>query len=861
MIKLINRILIFIFLSLILCITTIILDCSKSASSYAKLIPYIEKTLSDDKQTIKIEDITLKWDNELKSLNISVTNLSRIIPKEVGEEISAKIPKVNIELPLISFLPLSKSYKIITIDNPEINLSNNEQAGDSTMNWAFLNLNILVNNAILNLKTKDQTYSWHLNSDISWNSKEIRVNNLELKDQNHPILKILGIFNNKILDFSIEIDNLSLNNVMMLWPEYIKPEVKTWTVSSISSGVVTSGSAKFYIDRNNLQNNKISGSAITKDLTLHYYSSLPQIYNIDANISFNDKEIDILVSKAKLDHSDITKANVKIPYSLDSIIINGNAHGKISDLVAFIPDIQIASCKNYDIALEKITGRANTEVKNITIFLKETIDPKDILYDINSNLSQVNIHGSNIKDGALKLNFNGEILSLAGDIRFNNTLSNIKFQGFTKEDSEHDFTLNINSSLSADNIDTKLFGENIFKKGIINNNILVYNKNDITKANINADLTSSELKIDTLNFNKIAGNKLNFTANADISKNTINLRNAKLQGEDITITGDYIFSRKDYSLINAKLANIKFYKNNIALDYSSNANGSETKISGIMIDLSKADFNKIFDNQTVTNENKKTSINVSSILMKNNVIFTLAKGSFSCDKLEGYNRVYFDAKMNKNFNFNFSAIPDAKNTSKIIVDSDNGSLALQAFDIYKEINKGKLHVSAIQNNNSNPIKRNITGNLNIANFEATQTSIFSKLITITSVPGLLKLLSGGMIPFNNMDMKFDITPNNIVLSNGKIDGNQMSLSMEGNINTKNKKLDIKGLLIPDLFSLNRVVSAIPLLGRILKGSNKEGIIALNYTVSGDFDKPNIWANPLSLTPGIIKGLFGIFSRD
>jgi uncharacterized protein YhdP len=112
-----------------------------------------------------------------------------------------------------------------------------------------------------------------------------------------------------------------------------------------------------------------------------------------------------------------------------------------------------------------------------------------------------------------------------------------------------------------------------------------------------------------------------------------------------------------------------------------------------------------------------------------------------------------------------------------------------------------------------------------------------------------------------MDMKFDITPNNIVLSNGKIDGNQMSLSMEGNINTKNKKLDIKGLLIPDLFSLNRVVSAIPLLGRILKGSNKEGIIALNYTVSGDFDKPNIWANPLSLTPGIIKGLFSIFNRD
>jgi hypothetical protein len=754
---------------------------------------------------------------------------------------------------------LVKSSKIITISNPEITLSGNEKPGSSNINWQFFDLMIKIYNGTLNLKTKDSIHTWYFNSNINWDMRQFTIANLELRDSQHPILKLSGIFNNKISDFTIEADNLPLNNILMIWPEWIEPELKTWATNSISNGLISSDATKFYIDRNNFQNNKIAGSVKVKSLALNYYPSLPKIYNIDANLSFDDKEINISVLKAKIGHSDITKTNVKIPYNLDSIIINGNIRGNASDLVLFVPELKILSCKNHNINLEQVTGNAVTEIKNLTIFLKKTIDPKDILYDIDADLNNATLPSSNIKNGNLKLKFNGDILSLTGNIMYNDILSNVKFLGFTALNSEHDFTIDISSSLSPIDIDAQLFGENIFKKGFITNNIFIYNKNNITTTNINADLTSSELSINAINFNKTIGKKLSFSANADILNDNVNLKNTKLRGDNIAITGNYSFSRKNLSLLTAKLDNVKFNKNNIAIDYLSDINGSETNISGTMIDASHVNFNKIFNNQTIDNENKKISINVSTILMKNNVIFSLVKSYFGCDKLQGYNKIYVNAKVNKNFNFSFSALPAIKNMSKIIVDSDNAALTLQAFDIYNEINKGKLHVDAIQNNNPNPIKRNIAGNLNISNFEATKTSIFSKLITITSVPGLLKLLSGGAIPFNNMDMKFDITPANIKLSNGKINGNQMSLSMEGNINTKDKKLDVKGFLIPDLFSLNRAISAIPLLGKILKGSNKDAVIALNYTVTGSFDKPNIWANPLSITPGIIKGLFTIFN--
>ena len=48
---------------------------------------------------------------------------------------------------------------------------------------------------------------------------------------------------------------------------------------------------------------------------------------------------------------------------------------------------------------------------------------------------------------------------------------------------------------------------------------------------------------------------------------------------------------------------------------------------------------------------------------------------------------------------------------------------------------------------------------------------------------------------------------------------------------------------------------VPILGTILTGTDKGGLIALDFRLQGSIDKPEKSTNPLSLAPGILRDVF------
>jgi hypothetical protein len=66
-----------------------------------------------------------------------------------------------------------------------------------------------------------------------------------------------------------------------------------------------------------------------------------------------------------------------------------------------------------------------------------------------------------------------------------------------------------------------------------------------------------------------------------------------------------------------------------------------------------------------------------------------------------------------------------------------------------------------------------------------------------------------------------------------------------------------------LYTLNRAIANIPLLGRLLRGAEGEGAFAATYAVRGARESPEIRVNPLSmLAPGFLRDLFaGVIPED
>jgi hypothetical protein len=94
----------------------------------------------------------------------------------------------------------------------------------------------------------------------------------------------------------------------------------------------------------------------------------------------------------------------------------------------------------------------------------------------------------------------------------------------------------------------------------------------------------------------------------------------------------------------------------------------------------------------------------------------------------------------------------------------------------------------------------------------------------------------------------------IKIKDGQTSGASLGLTFEGRIDKWANTLDIGGTIIP-VSDLNKLVSAIPLVGDILTGGGG-GVFAATYTIQGPKDQPTVMVNPLSvLAPGILRKLF------
>ena len=96
------------------------------------------------------------------------------------------------------------------------------------------------------------------------------------------------------------------------------------------------------------------------------------------------------------------------------------------------------------------------------------------------------------------------------------------------------------------------------------------------------------------------------------------------------------------------------------------------------------------------------------------------------------------------------------------------------------------------------------------------------------------------------------------ISEGKVYGGLMALSISGSINKKDDTLNIQGMVAP-AHSLDNWVGKIPIIGKILTGEEGESAVAANYNVVGKIKEPKYSVNPLSIfTPGIFKEFWKIF---
>ncbi|MBI3582666.1 MAG: AsmA-like C-terminal domain-containing protein [Nitrospinae bacterium] len=159
------------------------------------------------------------------------------------------------------------------------------------------------------------------------------------------------------------------------------------------------------------------------------------------------------------------------------------------------------------------------------------------------------------------------------------------------------------------------------------------------------------------------------------------------------------------------------------------------------------------------------------------------------------------------------------------------------------------------------IKKSMNGNLHIEihNGNINRFHILSKIFSLLNVYQIFKfklpdLVTEGM-PYNSIIANFEIKNGIAVTEDLLIDSDSIRITTVGEIDIKDKKIDMI-IGVQPFQTVDKIISSIPLAGRILTG-DKKALIVFYYTVKGDMNDPQITAVPFE---SLGEGILGVFKR-
>ncbi len=188
--------------------------------------------------------------------------------------------------------------------------------------------------------------------------------------------------------------------------------------------------------------------------------------------------------------------------------------------------------------------------------------------------------------------------------------------------------------------------------------------------------------------------------------------------------------------------------------------------------------------------------------------------------------------------------------------AENAGDFLRSFGLYSHMIGGTLLLEGRIDDRDH--RNSITGEMDITDFEISESPVFARLLSLPSLDGLVERLGGGGLGFRKLVAPFQLVDQSLKIDQGRGFGS-LGLTFAGIFDLENDSIDMAGSIVPS-YALNSIWGGIPIIGDLLTGREEGGgIFAFTYRVLGNWARPRVTINPLSaLTPGIFRELMTLF---
>ncbi len=366
-----------------------------------------------------------------------------------------------------------------------------------------------------------------------------------------------------------------------------------------------------------------------------------------------------------------------------------------------------------------------------------------------------------------------------------------------------------------------------------------------TKLNIKDD----NFKIDFLNYLKDKKKDVTIYFNGVKDTNgSVNINSFLIKEEKDLIKIDNLKLDKLFKIQSFNSINFNFLdKENIRNFFKVYKNNKEYFIEGVSFNA-----NKLIDNLLSNDENSrvfldkkfKFTIDLKKVYLDPDHIISKFEGNISLlnQKIINANLIGNLAD-NKKINYSVKELNENKKVTTLLL--ENAEPIVKRYKFIKGFEEGVLDFSSSSEQSTS------TSTLKIYNFKLKELPLLTKILTLASLQGIADILSGEGIRFNEFEMNFTNKKNLLTIKEIYAIGPAISILMDGYVE-KNKIVSLRGTLVPAT-TINKVISSIPVLGKILVGSKTgEGVFGVSFKIKGPPQKLETTVNPIkTLTPRFI----------
>ena len=690
-----------------------------------------------------------------------------------------------------------------------------------------------------------------------------------------------------------------LDDLASYWPEDLAPIARRWVIENIRTGVAEEARLKLDAgisadDPSDIVLQGLSGSLLYRDLDVHYLRPLPPVSRVAGRGTFDSNSLRLSVKSGELGDIAVSPTRVDI-LALDTedprIDIALQGQGPFRDILELLdhPELGLIAALGQD----PVNARGSAEVSvGFRFPLRQDLTFDDVEVDAHANLAETTMAnvllGRDLYSDNLALTVNNRGLQIIGPVQYDQAHATIDwYRSFLLDEPvKRRITL---SRFEVDERARHNLGANTGPLQLIG---LVKGAAEITQwrggdlqADVVLNLAETGISFPQLAWQKSAGQpgRAAFSLHAVEDKVTrIDPFDAEIG--DLRANGRIQFGA-DGEEDRVTLSELRFSRNDLRqVDLSLSDDGTSVFLGGGALDVEP--FWGIGDQSEDVSAGTKGNLGPRALTLKtgelDRIRFSenhfLEKAAIALQR-EGPSLTHFGAQgeIPRNFwlppqdpteeaapsvpakKFTVAYHADEAGPSQLSAEADDIGALLRALGVVETVAGGRLQINGARAGaaNDGPFR----GHIDVRDFVLTEAPNLARLLTIASFSGLVDLLGGAGIRFDQLVGDFTLTEGVLASDLLRAYGDALGLTAEGQIDLDSLEAEIAGTLVP-AYSINRVLGNIPLLGPVLTGGEGQGVVAVTYGIEGDLRKPQISVNPLSaLTPGFLRALFGIFDGE